>query len=141
MEQTQNTSAGKGMGVAGFVISLVAVALWIIIAGIAYVSAAVGGGMGLAIFWTVVSILGFALSFMGFKAASAGGGKKGLPMAGVVLGLVAVLLCGWMIYNVHFIQSTMGDLTKGFEEGFDKLKEGMQGALDTLKNILDTAKH
>ena len=141
MEQTQNTSAGKGMGVAGFVISLVAVALWIIIAGMAYIAAAVGGGMGLAIFWTVLSILGFALSFMGFKAAKAGGGKTGLAMTGVVLGLVAVLLSGWMIYNVHFIQTSMGDLTKGFEEGFDKLKEGMNQAFDSLKTLTDSIKH
>ncbi|MBK7183505.1 MAG: hypothetical protein IPH89_11515 [Bacteroidetes bacterium] len=34
MEQTQQTPQGKGMGVAGFVISLVALVFYLIIAGI-----------------------------------------------------------------------------------------------------------
>ena len=65
MEQTNNTApttAGKGMGVAGFVISLVALVLYFIVAPMAGLAAIVGGGMGLSIFWTILSVLGLVLS-------------------------------------------------------------------------------
>lgn len=138
MEQTQNTNAGKGMGIAGFIIAIVAVVFFVVPYWMACAAAIFGGGWGVAIFWTVVSVLGFALSFMGFRQAKAGGGKTGLAMAGVIIGLAGVALCAYMLYSVNYIHSQMGDVTKGIEEGFDKVKDAMQNALDTLKTMGDS---
>ena len=76
MENTTSTKAGKGLGVAGFVIALVALVLWIFISGAAVLQAVGGGGMGLAIFWIIVSVSGIALSIIGFMKAKSGNGKK-----------------------------------------------------------------
>jgi Flp pilus assembly pilin Flp len=109
MEQTQQTPQGKGMGVAGFVISLVALVLWLIIAGIATASALLGGGMGLAIFWLVLSLLGTALSVMGMMKLGKTGGKRGLAITGMILGIIAVILSVTTVMGVSKIHSTVGD--------------------------------
>lgn len=141
MEQTNNTAptnAGKGLGVAGFVISLVALVLWIFVSGAAVLAAVAGGGMGLAIFWAVVSLLGTILSVMGFMKAKAGNGKKGLAIAGLVIGLVATLLSVRTVFAVKTVHETTGDLGKELLEKMGEgMKEGMQQAMDSLQNHMD----
>src|ERR1700733_9398509 len=102
MEQntTTQTPQGKGMGVAGFVISLIAVLFWFIIAGICTLAAVVGGGMGLAMFWLILSLLGAGLSVMGMMKLGKTGGKKGLAITGMILGIVAVILSCMTIMSV-----------------------------------------
>lgn len=117
------TNAGKGLNVAGFVIALVALVLWIIIAGIATASAILGGGMGLAIFWLIVSLLGTGLSVMGMMAAGKGNGKKGLGIAGMIIGIVATILSITTVLGVKKVHDTIGDAGK-----------------DMLENLADTAK-
>ena len=145
---TQNsngpTKAGKGLGVAGFVISLVALVLWMPISAAAVFAAALGGGMGLAGFWLVVSLLGLALSVMGLMKATKGGGKKGLAIAGLVIGLVASCLAvstlmGVNKAKVEFDKAGLGDqfmntLKNGMEQGLDSLSSQMNSALDSVKN-------
>ena len=60
MEETTQTQKpeGKGMAVAGFVISLVGLVFYFIIAGIVAVSALAGGGYGLGIFWLILCLAG-----------------------------------------------------------------------------------
>lgn len=127
------TNAGKGLNVAGFVIALVALVLWIIIAGIATASAVLGGGMGLAIFWTIVSLLGTGLSVMGMMAASKGGGKKGLGIAGMVIGLVATILSITTVLGVKKVHDTIGDAGKEMMESLAdtaKLRESLQNMIE-----------
>ncbi len=93
---TQNlngsSKAGKGLGVSGFVISLVALVFWLFVSAAAVLSAALGGGMGLASFWLIFSFAGLALSVLGFVKANKAGAKKGLAITGIIIGLVATLL-------------------------------------------------
>ncbi len=141
MEQTNNTAptnAGKGLGVAGFVISLVALVLWIFVSGAAVLSAVAGGGMGLAIFWAVVSLLGTILSVMGFMKAKAGNGKKGLAIAGLVIGIVATLLSVRTVFAVKTVHETAGDIGKEFLEKMGEgMKEGMEQAMDSLQTQMN----
>jgi len=132
MEHTINTSttnAGKGLGVSGFVIALVALVLWIFVSGAAVLSAVAGGGMGLAIFWIILSSLGAGLSLMGLMKALKGGGKKGLAITGIVLGLLATILSVRTVFAVkeaHSIMNGMGT------ELIDKM-QGLQQVLDSVK--------
>ncbi len=87
-----SSKAGKGLSVSGFVISLTALVLWLFISAAAVISAAIGGGMGLASFWLIFSITGLALSALGFVKANKAGAKKGLAITGIVIGSIAVLL-------------------------------------------------
>lgn len=126
MENTTSTKAGKGQSIAGFVIALVALVLWIFISGAALLSAVTGGGMGLAIFWIIVSVLGTALSLMGFMKAKNGNGKKGLAITGLILGLVATGLSVRTVFAVneaHEIMAGMGDVGK---EIMSKMEEGLK---------------
>jgi FtsH-binding integral membrane protein len=146
MEQTNNTTptnAGKGLGVAGFVIALVALVLWIFVSGAAVLSAIAGGGMGLAIFWILVSATGLTLSVMGFMKAKAGNGKKGLAIAGLVCGILATGLSVRTVFAVkqaHEQMAEMGleanNLMNKLEEG---MKEGLQQAMDSMQVQVEEA--
>jgi hypothetical protein len=140
MEQTTN-NPGKGLGVAGFVISLVAMVIYFPVYLIAGTAALVGGGMGLAVSWTVLSALGTVLSIMGRGKSAAVGAKTGLATAGMVIGIVAVLSCLYLIYTVIQLHSLSSIVTDGLQDSFDKLKEGLDHALDTLKTLSDTTQH
>ncbi|MGE0566925.1 MAG: hypothetical protein AB7O73_03165 [Bacteroidia bacterium] len=146
MEENSNanagakTSAGKGLSVSGFVIALVALVLWIIISGIAAASAMLGGGMGLAIFWLILSLLGTGLSVMGFMAASKGNGKKGLGVAGLVIGIVATILSFTTVMAVKKVHDTVGDVGKEMMENLSdtaKLRESLEGMFEEAANAAE----
>lgn len=144
---TQNsntpTKAGKGLGVAGFVVSLVALILWMPISAAAVFSAAFGGGMGLSGFWLIVSLLGLVFSILGLMKANKGGGKKGMAIAGLVIGLIASSLAVSTVIGVKKAQTEfekaglggqfMETFQKGMEQGLDSLSNQMKGALDSVK--------
>ncbi len=143
MEQNNTTTVpapqGKGLGVAGFVISLVALVLWFIIASIATVSAMVGGGMGLAMFWLILSLLGTALSVMGMMKLGKTGGKKGLSITGMILGIVAVILSVTTVMGVSKIKATMGDAGKEMLQNLTdtaKLRESINNAVESIQDSL-----
>ena len=74
------TPNGKGTAVAGLVIGIVALALRLIF----------GGWLGLVIL--ALSIVGLVLSIKGGKALKAAGQPAGIATAGLVLGIIAVVL-------------------------------------------------
>lgn len=92
-----NKPQGKGLAVTGFILSLVGLAFgWLvygIITATAIAAAALGqkSGMGLGYFWIVLCIAGVVLSAMGMAKLGKTGGKKGLGIAGLVIGIVALI--------------------------------------------------
>jgi hypothetical protein len=122
-ETTTQKPEGKGLGVAGFVISLVALVLWIVVSGIAVAAAMLGGGMGLSIFWLILSLLGTGLSVLGMMKLGKTGGKRGLAITGMVLGIVATILSVTTVMGVSKVHAEVGDVGK-----------------ELLENIADTAK-
>jgi hypothetical protein len=143
MEQTNNTNAGqapqgKGLGVGGFVISLIALVLFWIISPMALFSAIAGGGMGLACFWLVFSILGTILSVLGMNKLGKTGGKKGLALTGMILGIVATLLSIWLLYGVNRVHQEAGDMGKQLiEQMGEGMKQGLEQAMDSMQNQMD----
>ncbi len=140
MEQTNTTQKpeGKGMGTAGFVISLVALALLLFIVPSALFAAALGSGTGLSIFWVILSLLGAGLSIMGMMKLGKTGGKKGLATTGMVLGIVSFLISAWLVYAVSQVHATVGDkVLDGIEQAskslgnIDSLTKAAEKALDT----------
>lgn len=136
METTTTTNAGKGLNVAGFVIALVALVLWIFISGAALLQAVVGGGMGLAIFWIIVSVVGAGLCVMGFMKAKAGNGKKGLAIAGLIIGLLATGLSVRTVFLVKEAHALMGSAGT---ELMSKMEEGLKNMDQTLETAAAAA--
>lgn len=130
-----NPKAGKGLGIAGFVVALVALVLWVPMSAAAVFAAALGGGTGTAIFLLLISLTGLVLSVVGFMKAKQGGGKKGLAIAGLVIGLVATLLSISTFVGVNNAKTEFEKL--GFGSKFEEaLKDGFGKGLDSLANEL-----
>jgi hypothetical protein len=139
---TVNGPQGRGVGIAGFVISLVALVLWVLVSGAAVVAAAAGGGTGIAVFWVVVSIVGTILSVMGMIKLGRTGGRRGLSIAGMIIGIIATILSIITLLGVMKAKETLGD--KGIEilrniEDADtaKLRESLN---EIMKSIPDSLK-
>jgi hypothetical protein len=137
MEQTQ-TPQGKGMGVAGFVISLVGLVFYFIIAGVVTVQAALGGGYGLGIFWLVLCLAGTALSVMGMMKLGKTGGKKGLSIAGMIIGLVATILTLLLVMGIGKMQQAGDEFGDKFKEAMEQAGQQME---NDMKEALDTIAH
>ena len=142
MEQTTTTTTttiqpgtpqGKGMAVAGFVISLVALVFYFVIAGIVALQALAGGGYGLGIFWLILSLLGTGLSVMGMMKLSKTGGKKGLAIAGMVIGLVAVVLTLLLVMGISKAQQAGDKFKDAMEQSTQQMQSEMNQAMDSLQ--------
>jgi Na+/melibiose symporter-like transporter len=79
--------------------------------------------MGLSIFWLVLSIAGTGLSVMGMMKLGKTGGKKGLAITGMILGIIATILSVTTVMGVSKVHSTVGDAGK-----------------EMFQNLADTAK-
>jgi hypothetical protein len=93
--------------------------------------------MGLAGFWLVFSLAGLVLSVMGMMKLGKTGGKKGLAIAGLVLGLVATLLSVSTVMGVSKAQTEfekVGLGSKALETVGNAMEEGLKTAADSLKN-------
>lgn len=141
MEQTNTTAPqGKGMAVAGFVISLVALVFYFIVAGVVTVQAALGGGYGLGIFWLILSLAGTGLCVMGMMKLGKTGGKKGLAIAGMIIGLVVVILTVLLVMGIGKIQDAGGEFGDKFKEEMEKAKTEMSSDIQNeMQNVIDSA--
>lgn len=140
MEQTQQTPQGKGMGVAGFVISLVALVFYFIVSPIVLLQAALGGGYGLGIFWLLLALAGTGLSVMGMMKLGKTGGKRGLAITGMILGIIATILTVLLVIGIGSAQKAgdeFGDqfkeaMEQGMQQGFDSLAVEMEQSMDSV---------
>ncbi len=129
MEQTNNTapsSKGKGLGIAGMVIGIVAL-IWAMIPL-----------LGAGAWW--LAVVGLVLSIVGFVMAKNGGNpNKGMMLAGIVLGVVATALSFYRVYQVTQAMAAFEEVGKEFatelKQALDSAKvEAIDAIADTLKN-------
>ena len=120
------------MAIAGFVLALVALVFYVIVAAAVTFSAALGGGYGLGIFWLVLSLGGTILSVIGMMKLGKTGGKKGLAMAGMIIGIIAVILTTMLVMSISKIQSQTGALGDQFKEAMEKGAEEMKTEMNQV---------
>ncbi len=144
MEETTQTQKpeGKGMAVAGFVISLVGLVFYFIIAGIVAVSALAGGGYGLGIFWLILCLAGTGLSVMGMMKLGKTGGKKGLAVAGMIIGIIAVIMTAMLVMGIGKMQTAGGALGDELKKGIEnldtaKLRQEMEAVMQNVTDSLE----
>ncbi|MBS1635508.1 MAG: hypothetical protein JST26_06255 [Bacteroidetes bacterium] len=119
MEQTTTTSTkGKGLGIAGMVIGIVAL-VWSIIPLI-----------GAAAWW--LALVGLILSLVAFFMAKNGGNpSKGMMITGIILNIVALGLAIFWIYKIASAASAMVG-------GLENLQDSLNVHMEELKNAMDT---
>lgn len=116
---------GKGMAVAGFVISLVAIVFAAIVFGSVAINVGLGGGMGFGYFWVVLCLLSVILCSMGMMKLGKTGGKRGLAIAGLVIGLVALIWSVMLLVGINAVSSELhnnGDIQQ-FQDALNELNE------------------
>ncbi len=138
MEQTNTTQKpeGKGMAVAGFVLSLVALVFYFIVSPIVLIQAALGGGYGLGIFWLLLALAGTGLSVMGMMKLGKTGGKKGLAITGMILGLIALIFTILLVLGISKAQQAGGEFGDKFK---DAMEQGLNQSLDSLTKATEKA--
>ena len=110
-QPTSNSKAGKGLGIAGLVLGILA-------AVIAFIPC-------LGTFAIIPGIIGLVLSVVSFVQANKAGAAKGMAIAGIVCSIVGCSIAGWQWYTL----SKLGESSK---ESLELLKDGLEH-LDTAK--------
>ncbi len=146
----EKSKAGRGFGTAGFVISLIALVLWFFVSAAIIISASLGGSIGLAVFWVIFSIIGLLLSSVGYWRANKGGGKRGLAIAGLIIGLIASVLSIITVFTAKEAQAgfekfgggyliTKQFIGEGTEQMNDsiasEIKESFNKSVDSLSKV------
>jgi hypothetical protein len=109
-ENSVTTPQGKGLGVAGFIMSLVGLIFAPVVAGIVLAGMALAadkgevGGKGLMYFWVVFCIASVVLSAMGMMKLGKTGGKRGLAIAGLVIGIVGTIWALMLLMGLDVVQ-------------------------------------
>lgn len=105
MEETSTKStAGKGLGIAGLVLGILAAVL-------SFVPC-------LGMYAFIPGIIGLVLSIVSFVQANKAGAAKGMAIAGIVCSLVGCAIAGYQYSQIS--------------AGMEKLKDGLEN-LDTAK--------
>lgn len=130
MEQnTTNTTPaqndGRGLGVAGLVVGIVAILFSFIPC------------LGM---WAIVpAIVGIVLSAVSISHANKANAQKGVAVGGLVCSIIAAAIAAYWIYIAVYMVSNTPDLIREMKESgaMDSLNEAIQ----KLQDITDTASH
>lgn len=125
---------GKQMGVAGFVLSLVALLFSSWIFGISVISIASGGSGWLMYLWLVLAIVSVVLSAMAMSKLGKTGGKKGLAIAGLIIGIVATVWCGICVAGLAAASSATSQFGDEIQNQLENNAD-YQEMLDQLENM------
>ncbi len=129
METNNTTPQGKGMAVTGFVLALV---------GLIFSSWGVGlslvVGMWLGYFWIALCIASIVLSVMGMSKLGKTGGKKGLGIAGMIIGIVAVIWSIVVLLGVLAMNKIKDSAMEGFNSA--EFKDAMKDLGEQMKDSL-----
>lgn len=126
MSKSEVKPQGKGLGIAGFVISLVALIFSPIVYTAVTFSVSLGGGMGMGYFWISLSLLSVVLSVIGMMKLGKTGGKRGLAITGMIIGIVATV---WSLLLLSGVNEAVTQLDKSNID----MQEELTKALDDLK--------
>ncbi|MFN5417719.1 MAG: hypothetical protein ACK5B9_11730 [Flavobacteriia bacterium] len=116
LDLNSNQPQGKGLAVGGFILSLVGLLFTGIIGVIAAGMIMTGGSPWLAYLWVVLCIASVVMSAMGMSKLGKTGGKKGLGIAGLIIGIVATVWSLLMAIGLGAINEGVGDAKIDLQE-------------------------
>ncbi len=111
-EQTQNTKAGQGLGIAGFVLGLTALIIsWIPCLGT----------------WAFLpGVIAIILSAIALSQANKGNGAKGLIIAALIISIIGTGVAGYQWYYWNYV------FTNQIEEGLDEWADEFENAMEEM---------
>lgn len=125
MEQT-NSNAGKGLGIAGFVVAVVAVIFSFIPC------------LGM---WAVIpGAVAIILTAIAYSQASKEGANKNLIIAGLIIGITATLLGGYQFYKWTQVGSAFKEViehNEDFQDAMKELGEELEGDVEEMEDELE----
>lgn len=125
-EEVVVKNEGKTMGIAGFVLALVTLIFssWVAAASVAMM---ISGGSGwLMYLWLVLALASIVISVMGMSKSKRSGGKRGLAIAGMVIGIVSSVYCLILALGLSAAASMSSSLVNDAE---------FQDAMQELENL------
>ena len=111
--------SGKMKGILGFVLSLVSIILGSWVIGALYVAG--GYSTGVAAIGLLLPILAVILSVMGMSASKKAGEKRGLAIAGLIIGICALVWLAIVVAGLGAMSSMGGELLDAANEYQDAL--------------------
>jgi len=114
----EKTNAGQGLGIAGFVLGLIALIISFIPC--------------LGMYALVPGIIAIILSAIGFSQASKSNGAKGLIIAALVVSILGTMIAGWQYYAISSVANNYVDALENFDDEFKDAMEDIEedGTLD-----------
>lgn len=118
---TTNSKAGKGLGIAGLVLGILA-------AVISFVPC-------LGMYAMIPGIIGLVLSVISIIQANKAGAAKGMAIAGLVCSIVGIAIAGWQYSKL----AAVGEELKETLENLDtaKLRMEMNQAIENITDSLE----
>jgi hypothetical protein len=118
MEEVRKSTAGQGLGVAGFVIGIVALILSFIPC--------------LGMYALVPGIIALIFSIIAFSQASSAKTSRGLIISALVISVLATSIASWQMMMIRRAATGFGD---GFRESFhedfgDEIREKIRRAIE-----------
>ncbi len=122
----EKTNAGQGLGIAGFVLGLIALIISFIPC--------------LGMYALVPGIIAIILSAIGFSQANKNNGAKGLIIAALVVSILGTIIAGWQYYAISHVANTYVDALENFDDEFKDAMEDIEedGALDASTLVSGT---
>jgi hypothetical protein len=117
---TSNSKAGKGLGIAGLVLGILAAIL-------SFVPC-------LGMYAIFPGIIGLVLSIISIIQANKAGAAKGMAIAGLVCSIVGIAIAGWQYSKL----SAVGEELKETLENLDtaKFRQEMESAIEQVTDSL-----
>lgn len=131
VETTGTSVQGKQMGIAGFVLALVTLVLSSWICALAVAAMITGGSGWLMYLWSVLAIVSVVLSAMAMGKLKKAGAKRGLAVAGLVIGIVSTVWCLILVAGMSLAASTANTFSDELQNvDWDQVSKDMQDDLN-----------
>ena len=129
LDATTTAPQGKGMAITGFVLAVVGLIFSSWIAAIAVAAIILGGSPWIMYLWLVLCIVSIILSVMGMSKLKKTGGKRGIGIAGMIVGIVATVYALILTLGLGEAASMSSDMSNEMRDAF---KDGMQKELNDM---------
>jgi hypothetical protein len=137
MDQTTQTSQpippapnnGKGLGIAGLIVGIIALLFSFIPC--------------LGMYGIIPAIVGIILSAISMKQSGRAGQPKGMAIGGLVCGIIAAAIAIYWIYVTYYVVHNSSDAMLKISEEFEKngVMDSLNKAMEQLKEITDTTQN